>query len=211
MTLDLHKIYGSLIALVLVVGALAFWRHDIQIKAVAQAQIQQVADSVSKERDAVQVDAQLAQVAAETAQQQQAKALQLVAAGKRLQAHTDSVAREASNARVAAEAALQDSLATVSQLRAALSGLRDASLRDSSAAVDAHARDQQSIAALMGVIAADSAALAAERARNAALTALAGSLSKELALTKAQQPSALKKLATGLLWAGGGYVLGRVK
>jgi hypothetical protein len=153
------------------------------------------ADSTAKlAKDSVAIRSRIAQEAVRVAEQARDRANAQIAAGQRLQAHTDSVAHSAQEARDRANAELSDSSASNNQLRAALGSLVSQSRADSVAAAQQHDLDQRSIMALVLVVQSDSAALHAEQQRSASLVALNASVARQVALLKSAEPSTFGKV-----------------
>ena len=203
------KLYLSIAAVVAaVVGFLAFRAHERQLG--AQQVLLHVADSTHAVALAQAASAlQAAQAAADRAAQAQATALAAVAAGKRLQARTDSAAQQAAAERDHAVQVLHDSAATAAQLQAEIGRLVASSRADSAAASRQHAADTLSIHGLLATIVAKDSALAAGDRALAGQKAVTAAVQKELDLTRSLMPSKLGKVLWGLAGAGGGYVIGR--
>lgn len=135
----------------------------------------------------------LADQAAAKASAAQTIALRQIAAGRALQARTDSAARAASEERDRARHLLADSLATVSQLRAIVAALDSASRVDSVASARQHAADYGSLVHLLATTAADSVQHAADQRALDALRAVTAALTAELGVAKKVQPGFLAR------------------
>lgn len=201
--------YECLAGAVVLIGCLAYVRHDIAAHAVADfklAATQSRADSQSKRVDTLSI---VAASLAQAADEQHQKAVALVAAGKAAQVKSDSIARLASAQRDADAQMVHDSAATASGLRANLVRLDSLSRADSAASATRHLRDVAAISGLVAVVAADSIALRAEQQHTAALLALNGTLSQQISILKQSATSKLSKALWGLGGAGIGYLAGR--
>jgi hypothetical protein len=183
-------------ALVVLCGGYLAWRsHERTIGAI-QVSTQIVRDSskvAQKKADSLSAIAQDAEKARQAAL---TRANAQIAAGRALQAHTDSAAKAASEERNVATRLLTDSLATLGQYRGEVRRLVDASRADSVAAAQSALQSQRAIASLLNVVAADSVSLAAERAKSASLAALVELTKREANLLGQQQPSFLGRHAS---------------
>ena len=208
-TTRLHQLYLIGIALLVAVGVLLYWRSYERHQGAIAVILHQTDSTVTVQKRKALSDSLVAAQAVKDAEAQKGKALALVAAGKALQARTDSIAHSASEERDAAQSVLADSLATVVALRGRLEALVIATQRDSAAHQVQSAADGQTIRRLLAVIAADSTALTASQAQVRSLQALNVTLSRELGIVKAQT-STFGNVVRVVGWAGAGYLVGRV-
>ena len=208
---DIHKAWAAGVGVLLLVGGFLWFRASERHAGAIAVLTHQVDSTVTVQKRKALSDSLYAAQAVRDAETQKGKALALVAAGRALQSHTDSIARSAADARALAERTLADSQATVSQLRSALSELRLASLHDSDNAKQSATRADGIIHALMGTLVQDSLALSAERSHAASLQALATSLQTEVGLLKKSQPSkfwgVVKIVGVGVVAFEAGHIL----
>ncbi len=201
---DIHKLYAAAIGAILLVGGLAWWRHDVGQKAIQAYELRSLDSTKTKQLDSVAQRSQDAVQAASQAQAQKAQALRLVAAGEALRAKQDSTVRQSANARAEAEKMVTDSQATLAELRAGLDRLVLQSRVDSASASHQRLADSLSIRSLLQAVAAGDSASQASAAQVRALVALNATLTREVGLLKKAQPG----FVSNHLGAGVGYGCG---
>ena len=207
---DLHKLYAAAIGALLLIGGLAWWRHDVGQKAIQAYQLHSLDSTKTKQLDSVASTSRTAQEAASVAQAQKAQALRLVAAGEALRAKTDSIAKAEFNARQEAEKVVKDSAATIAELRAGLDRLILLDRADSSARLAQTLADGASRGQLTKALAASDSALQASQAQVRSLVALTETLTREVGLLKKAQPSTFGNVVRVVGWAGAGFALGHI-
>lgn len=205
----LHRIYLGAIGLLLLAGGFLWFRAS-ERHAGAIAVLTHQADSTvtAIAKDTARIAQEARQKEAD-AQGLLDKARAQIARQRADSAKQDSIVRASANERANAERVLRDSLATVGALRSELGRMLAQSRVDSGAAKQAASEAARTVGSLLSVIAADSAALTAERARSASLTALAASLQAEVRLLRESQPSGVGKVIWAIAGGGVGYFAGR--
>lgn len=170
-----------------------------------QADSVHAADSVTAQEQSAQ-----AQVAAQEADQQRRAALVEASHADALRASTEIAARLVSNERDTARRLLNDTAATVSQLRVELGQLVQASARDSTAARQQHIADQLAIAELRHALALDATAIARGLDATNAAIARAVAAESQAQLVRRSQSSTIGNVAKAGLLAGAAYLLGHL-
>ena len=208
-TTRLHQLYLIGIALLVAVEVLLYWRSYERHQGAIAVILHQTDSTVTVQKRKALSDSLVAAQAVKDAEAAKGKALALVAVGKALQAHTDSVARSASAERDAAQRIAADSAASLGVLRAEIGRLVLTGRADSAAADAQRRADAVTIRGLLATTQADSTALSAEQRRSQSLQALTETYAKEITLLKKSQPSTFGNVVRVVGWAGAGFVLGR--
>lgn len=186
--------YEAGAVILVLVASVSGW--NLHERAIGQRDLLlHAADSTAKlAQDSVAIRSEIAQEAVNVAEQARDKATAQIAAGRRLQAHTDSLIQQVSDARAHAEQVVADSLASLADLRAGLTRLIDESRADSLARYRQAMADSLTIRALLQTLHADSVSSVATDRQVAALAALNASTVEKVKLLTQAQPSTFGKI-----------------
>ena len=193
-------IAGVLIVLA-IVGGFKFVAREREIG--AQKVLLHVADSTHKADSVQSVTASVeASNAARVADSLRAKGIQQVAAAKAQEAHTQAAAKAAGDERDAATRLLQDSLASISALRAEVERLVVSGRADSLAAAQQRDADRRAITALLRAIEVDSSAISKGLAATNAAIQRAAASEAQVRLLRAQMPSGVARWTERIVLGG---------
>ena len=209
-TAALHRLYGILLGLVVLVGGYLFWRqHERSVGAIAVV-TQAVRDSAKVVQDSLAQSVQQARSAEQVRQVALGAAQRQIARQRADSARQDSIVRVSANERQKAEAALRDSLVSAGELRTRLAALDASSRADSAAWASDRGAFQRTVGSLLAVVHADSLTIQAERQRADRAEQLAALRARETALVRKQAPSTAGTVVRDVLWAAAGYGFGRL-